>query len=144
MQIEFYKSASNIIKVDKVFTNKITKSATLKGQVNILNPVLVLNYDSSIINHNYVYIPEWGRYYRIVSKDVNIAQEMTITLHNDVRVNQATLIRNSTARVTRSASNYDVMIPDKMIINKVNNKITQRKIGNGFTRANKYYVLIGG
>jgi len=31
-----------------------------------------------------------------------------------------------------------------MIINKVNNKISQRKIGNGFTRANKYYVLIGG
>ncbi len=144
--VDFYKTASDIKVVDKVLTNKLTLSnVILKEGCNVGEPVLKINYNPSLVNYNYCYIPEFGRYYYFVAPPtVTIGQEMIINLHVDVRKTYPNAIRNCTAHVIRSSSNYDVMIPDNMIINKVNNKITQRKIGNGFTRANKYYVLIGG
>jgi hypothetical protein len=69
---------------------------------------------------------------------------MRLSLHVDVLMTYKDQIKACNARVTRSQSNYDPMISDNLIINKVNTNITQRKIGSGFTRANQYYVLIGG
>ena len=144
--VDFYKAASDIKVVDKVLTNKLTLfNVILKEGCNVGEPILKLNYNPNLVNYNYCYIPEFGRYYYFVAPPtVTIGQEMIINLHIDVRKTYPSAIRNCTAHVVRSSSNYDVMIPDNMIINKVNNKISQCKIGNGFTRANKYYVLIGG
>ena len=144
--VKFYKTSSKKEVVNKVLTGEVTKTnVQLKEGCNISDPVLKLGYNSTLSNYNYCYIPEFGRYYFFVKPpEVTIGQEMLITLHVDVRKTYPDAIKNCTAHVIRSSSNYDKMIPDNMIINKVNNKITQRKIGNGFTRANKYYVLIGG
>jgi hypothetical protein len=144
--VKFYKTSSKDKVVDKVLTNQVTMSAMqVKETLNISEPVLKVNYNAALSSYNYAYIPEYGRYYYFKSApDVTIGHEMIISLKIDPRKTYATAIRNCTAHVIRSSSNYDTMIPDNMIINKVNNKISQRKIGNGFTRANKYYVLIGG
>ena len=53
-------------------------------------------------------------------------------------------IKNSKARIVRSASNFDEYIIDDMIINESRTRTYQRKIGAGFTKANKYLMLIGG
>ena len=71
-------------------------------------------------------------------------KEIIVILHVDVLMTYAQQIKNSNAHIVRSASNYDEFIIDEMIINKANTRTYQRKIGAGFTKADKYLVLIGG
>ena len=145
MNIILYNTSSNKLKLDKALTGALTKTIQVKGTIDILDPVITIAYDVNALTKNYAYIETFGRYY-VYKKapDVLPGQSITLYLHVDVRKTYQAQIKASTARVTRSQSNYDTMIPDQLIINKVATKITQRKIGTAFTRANKYHVMIGG
>jgi len=143
MQIKLYTTKSERNRLTKVLNNEVTLTGNLERACDIVNPVIVLEYDATLATKNYVYIAEFERYY-FISNIVFDDETMIIYLHCDVLMSFRADILASIARVIRSASNYDVMIVDNMIINKANTRTYQRKIGNGFTRANKYLVLIGG
>lgn len=144
MDVTFYKTTSPKNALNKTLTDGTTKACTLKMSKDICNPSFIVGYDSSLLSRSYAYISDWGRYYFIESIEVTPGQEMLIKLHVDVLTTYATEIKACKARITRSQSNFDKYIPDSMIINKAQTKITQRKLGTGFTSANKYYIMIGG
>ena len=144
MQVQIYKTSSERHRLSKSLTNQINKTCHILDGTSITDPVIVIGYDSSILQHTYAYITDFGRYYFITNMEVLPGQEIRLSLHIDVLMTYKDQIKACNARVTRSQSNYDPMISDNLIINKVNTNITQRKIGSGFTRANQYYVLIGG
>ena len=144
MQVQIYKTSSERHRLSKSLTNQINKTCHILDGTSITDPVIVIGYDSSILQHTYAYITDFGRYYFITNIEVLPGQEIRLSLHVDVLMTYKDQIKACNARVTRSQSNYDPMISDNLIINKVNTNITQRKIGSGFTRANQYYVLIGG
>lgn len=143
MQINLYTTKSERNKLTKTLNNEVTLTGNLERACDIVNPIIVLEYDATLATKNYVYIADYGRYY-FISNIVFDDETMIIYLHCDVLMSFRADILASIARVIRSSSNYDVMIVDNMIINKANTRTYQRKIGNGFTRANKYLVLIGG
>jgi len=144
MQVQIYKTSSERHRLSKSLTNQINKTCHILDGTSITDPVIVIGYDASILQHTYAYITDFGRYYFITNMEVLPGQEIRLSLHVDVLMTYKDQIKTCNARVTRSQSNYDPMISDNLIINKVNTNITQRKIGSGFTRANQYYVLIGG
>ena len=143
MQIKLYSTKSERNRLTKVLNNEVTLTGNLERACDIVNPIIVLEYDATLATKNYVYIADFGRYY-FISNIVFDDETMIVYMHCDVLMSFRADILASIARVIRSASNYDVMIVDNMIINKANTRTYQRKIGNGFTRANKYLVLIGG
>lgn len=145
MNITLYKTSSERHRLSKVLTNSVSKTnCHILDGTSITDPVVVIGYDASLLSHSYAYISDFGRYYFITNIEVLPGQEMRLSLHVDVLMTYKDQIKACNARVTRSQSNYDPMISDNLIINKVNTNITQRKIGSGFTRTNQYYVLIGG
>lgn len=145
MNITLYKTSSERHRLSKVLTNSVAvNNVHILDGTSITDPVVVIGYDASLLSHSYAYISDFGRYYFITNIDVLPGQEMRLSLHVDVLTTYKDQIKACNARITRSQSNYDPMISDNLIINKVNTNITQRKIGSGFTRANQYYVLIGG
>lgn len=144
MQVQIYKTSSERHRLSKSLSNQINKTCHILDGTSITDPVIVIGYDASILSHSYAYITDFGRYYFITNMEVLPGQEIRLSLHVDVLMTYKDQIKACNARVTRSQSNYDPMISDNLIINKVNTNITQRKIGSGFTRANQYYVLIGG
>lgn len=143
MVIELYKTKSEPYKVDKVLTDKITLTGEPSDAFSIVRPSFNVGFDVRYFNYNYAYIPALNRYYWLDSPVID-NEEMILSMNEDYRMTWKTDIRNATARVTRSASNYDNMIVDNMVINKANTITYQRKLGAGFTRQNKYLVLIGG
>lgn len=143
MQIKLYSTKSERNRLTKTLNNEVTLTGNLERACDIVNPIIVLEYDATLATKNYVYIADYYRYY-FISNIVFDDETMIIYLHCDVLMSFRADILASIARVIRSTSNYDVMIVDNMIINKANTRTYQRKIGNGFTRANKYLVLIGG
>lgn len=143
MQIKLYTTKSERNRLTKVLNNEVTLTGNLERACDIINPVILLEYDATLATKNYCYIADFERYY-FISNIVFDDETMILYMHCDVLMSFRADILASIARVIRSASNYDVMIVDNMIINKANTRTYQRRIGNGFTRANKYLVLIGG
>lgn len=144
MTLDLYTTTSERHRLDKVLSNKITKNCSVKAGTDLLNPTVTIGYDVSVLSKSYAYIADFGRYYYITGVEVTPGQQIVLHLHVDVLKTYSSQIKACSARITRSQSNPDPMIADNLIINKVNTNITQRKLGAGFTRSNKYYVLIGG
>ena len=64
MNIKLCSSASEVVAINKDISIIDDVSATIKGALSVENPVLILQYKSDIqSNVNYVYIPEYNRYY---------------------------------------------------------------------------------
>ena len=144
MQVQIYKTSSERHRLSKSLTNQINKTCHILDGTSITDPVIVIGYDASILQHSYAYIPDFSRYYFINNIEVLPGQELRLSLHVDVLMTYKDQIKACKARITRSQSNFDKYIPDSMIINKAQSKIIQRKLGAGFISANKYYIMIGG
>ena len=54
-------------------------NAVPTDEMSELQPKLVLNYDSTYLAANYVYIALFDRYYKIVDKSITIGKRITIT-----------------------------------------------------------------
>ena len=66
MNVIFYKnnSSDNTINKNLTLIHDVI-NCTIKEPISILNPVIILNYNSNIEKSNYVYIKDFNRYYFI-------------------------------------------------------------------------------
>jgi len=143
MQIKLYSTSSEKNRLTKIVTGEKTITGNLQNACDVINPVIIVGYDSSFLTKNYAYIADFGRYYFITGFETD-NKEIAISMHVDVLMTYKDDIKNSKARIVRSASNFDEYIIDDMIINESRTRTYQRKIGAGFTKADKYLMLIGG
>lgn len=65
MELILYRTLDNANVINKVLTDPITVNITLKNDVNIINPEIVLSGDFR--GYNYAHIPELNRFYFIES-----------------------------------------------------------------------------
>ena len=145
MIIKLYKTKTLSNKVDKVLTNELTIEGEPTDSFSIVRPSFVIGQPiSTIEQYNYMYVPTLHRYYWLAAPVVDNEEVILSVYDEDYLASWKTDIKNATCRVTRSASNNDKFIADNMIINKNKTITYQRKIGNGFTKADNFLVLIGG
>lgn len=94
----------------RVVTKTITQigadiSAVFKGEADIMNPVIELAYNSSLLTCNYVYIDVFARYY-YVTKIITGSQRITMELKDDVLMSHASEIRGMDAYLARVEKNH--------------------------------------
>lgn len=65
MNLILYRTLDNANVINKVLTDPLTVNITLKNDVNIINPEIVLSGDFR--GYNYAHIPELNRFYFIKS-----------------------------------------------------------------------------
>ena len=65
MELILYRTLDNANVINKVLTDPVTVNITLKNDVNIINPEIVLSGD--FLGYNYAHIPELNRFYFIES-----------------------------------------------------------------------------
>lgn len=117
MTITLYKCRDDNRVVDKTLPadTKIDLSAVIKADTDLLNPILEVAYDSSVISagYNYIHIPDWKRYYFITDISFSM-QRMFISCKVDVLMTYATEIKNLNAIVLRqqAKANADLYLPD--------------------------------
>lgn len=106
MTIELYKTPDN----PKTVTKTLAVISSVQGRAtqpcNILRPEIVLSGDSTVnaINANYVYIPDFGRYYFIKDHTTDTAARIILSCEVDPLMSWAVGIRGSKQLVTRSES----------------------------------------
>ena len=68
MEVRLYNTSDDRIVVNKTLTDELILEGTLKESLNVLSPSVMVTVDVS--EYNYMYIPEFDRYYYINSVEV--------------------------------------------------------------------------
>ena len=126
-------------KVSKSHTLNSPISCTLRGDVDIENPVLEVAANDSYITANYAYIPAWNRYY-FFSKapTVSSAGRMILHLTEDYLMSYASQLTGKTFYVTRSSNFSNPMIPDTGFPTEIKPIIDVHGFGNALVSSNGY------
>lgn len=85
-------------------------TAELKGSVSLLNPSLILNYAG--VDFNYMYIPEFSRYYWTGSPSVLPGERISVTGKIDPLQSHNAALGNRTVTVIRSEQWEDTQLVD--------------------------------
>lgn len=107
LQIQLGDFSGDNREVSKSIGNFVSKSCDIYGSNSLLSPSFLLNYDPSLLNKNYVYVPAWGRYYYITSPLAMISggrciiqcqEDVLMTFGNEIRNLDCYIIRNENTR----------------------------------------------
>ena len=52
--------------LNKSYTFPYSKNMEPRGEVNVLNPIFIIKYDSDIISCNYAEVTNWNKFYFIL------------------------------------------------------------------------------
>lgn len=106
MTINLYSTGDNPKTVSKTLSAISNVQGRATQPCNILHPELILSGDSTVnaINANYVYIPDFGRYYFIKDHTTDTAARIILSCEVDPLMSWASGIRASRQLVTRSES----------------------------------------
>lgn len=104
-------------KSDKRYINKSLTlindiSIELKSDTSIINPTLILSYNSEVMQANYIYIPELDRYYYI-DNIIASTQKLIVECSVDVLMSWRSKIDNMDVIVERSENVYNLYLPDE-------------------------------
>ena len=141
MTVKLYTMSLNPIVLNKTLGTATDKTATIKGTLDVLNPVFELDFDASILSKNYMYVPDLGRYYFITSIEV-VNHVIVIQGHVDVLKTYNSAIRSGQCTATRS-NQKNLTIPDTMVMTLPTEKIKYRKLSTAIT-GGTYVLILGG
>lgn len=147
MTVTFYKNNSEREKLDKSLTTTIENmTGVTKTELDVLRPVLILQFTNEIYNalldSNYFFIVETGRYY-FMGKDLTIQNNQMIIVSGtvDPLTSHKDLIRNQTAVIQRQENSYNLYLDDGTFKTYQNPIIQQKTFPKGFNFNNYTYVL---
>lgn len=141
MNVNFYNSKIKKNEINKTLGTPIVKTCALKNGSSIEDPVLYMEHDASLFNTNYVFIPDFGRYYFISGREL-VEHTEYITCHVDVLMSFKTDILASVGTATRS-NFYNKNIPDKMVASLPGENIQYRVLSSAFN-GETYVLILGG
>lgn len=143
MIIKLFNTKDSNNTLGKTLTNETSFDCKLKGQTEIISPVIVLKTETPI-NFNYAQIEEWGRFYFIKNVKYNPNGFAELTLNCDVLESWKADILNSTGEITRQTdfnayynSNYQSEV--KKEIDKYTSPVTL-----DLNIKNRVLVTVGG
>lgn len=143
MTITLYMNNSPNEKVTKDLTKVADLTGTLREESSIISPVITIER-SSPTGFNYVYIPDFGRYYFVQEVDVVRTGLIRMHLKSDPLMSFATQIRANSGIIRKNANQFNVMINDNSIRTYQNDIYSYYQFANGFGEAFTNVLLVAG
>ena len=128
MNIQLLSISDDTRKINKT-VNQITEllpCAVTEDSNSVLNPKMLLKWNSNYIGANYAYIPEFQRYYFIDDISLNTGGNCVISLSVDVLYTYSAQILQMTVTAARSSNKYNRYLNDNQQVT-TNNPINQIK-----------------
>ena len=143
MNVTLYKNTSEKAKVGKTLTSASTHTGTLREGCEVVNPTLIIEGDN-LSDYNYMYIPEFHRYYFITGITSIKKGLWQIDGHCDVLETYKTQIKAQKAVVERQEQKYNLYLndPDWKIYR--NKQVLTRTFPSGFLDTGVYYLTVVG
>lgn len=147
MNLTFYNNTGDIRQLNKNITQigSAPITAQLTYSVTISDPSFVMSYDANLINANYVYVQEWGRYYFIKDRRMIDGNRIEMSCHIDVLMSFKNEILNSDVIASRSASHANPWIPDDLVGDEGTFETYYRKSNTTpFSSTGSYLLTVAG
>lgn len=142
MRIQFYKMANVNNKINKMVpdTPALTLEGTVKENCNIMDPVILIE-KAGVPDYNYVYIPDFNRYYFMSPATAVTNNTWEITLHVDVLFTYRQQILTAPCIVAKSASKYNLYLNDNNYKCYQNPHIFSERFPSGFNVENAHFIM---
>ena len=145
VSVTFYNNRSDTRDVNKNITQiGAVRSLDIWGECSVENPVIRVELDNNLVNCNYAYIADFGRYYYCDSPVIVDGSFMIIQMRVDVLKTFWNSFKGSQCIAERSSSNFDKMIPDNEHVLRADKNYQVRKFSNFVFQPNEtglHYVL---
>ena len=144
MQIKFYYNSSEKNKIGKLLSRELTMDGNLRDECSVINPTILVEH-SNLSNYNYVYIPEFKRYYFITEMTIVRNNLLRISLKVDVLESFKSDILNLSCIVDKQQyENYGNNIDDGSYINKADSFVEIANYPNGFNSSGEFILITAG
>lgn len=147
MEINLYENSSENYVVSKnIVMKQSMQNCVLKDNTSVENPVILVRNTSNISSYNYMYIPDFHRYYYI--EEIVSVQNGLWELHGHVDVLQTygNAIKQLQATCRRQENLYNVYLDDPEF-KTYNNADISTKIftgGSGMSKNMNYILVVAG
>lgn len=143
MQITLYQNSVPKSRITRSLSNALTVTGEPKSgdSLDVLNPIITVAYNASIMAYNYVYIPDFGRYYFITDMAIQ-GKTIQISMHVDVLYTYRSSVLGAQCIAERSSSDYDLMLEDTAVSAVAGYEIFSRSLPYAFRPDQGVYVLI--
>lgn len=146
MNIQIQQTTSEKNRIGKSISTLYTASGALREGTSILNPVIRISGANipTLKNANYMYIPEFSRYYFIT--DIKSVRNglVEISGHVDVLQTYASQIKNNTAIIKRNSNSWNLYIEDGLFKTYANPHIFTKLFPSGFKDPSFVLSVAGG
>ena len=146
MEVILYKNSSENNVIGKSLAQIKSVDCTLKNDISIINPTLVLNYTANILNSNYCFIPKFNRYY-FIDEIVPITGDRCIV---KCRVDVLESFRNNILNLDCIVDKQEKEIASNKYINDGSFVTTSKQFNrmiefpNGFNETGSYILICAG
>ena len=147
MNIVLYSCSADNRQLDK--SKKLTiidklENVNLKEDTSIMNPTLVLNLKahSKLRKCNYIYIPDFGRYYFIRNIIEKIGRVFEVSCHIDVLQTYHGDIKEITALILRQENINNPYIEDGELLVRSTRTFEKINIGKVGDSTDHYYLTV--
>ena len=141
MLIQLFNNGSDKNHITKTLTNETTVTGNLRKSVDIIEPILELNFPN-IINFNYCYIPDFKRYYYITKITALTSKLFEIQLFVDVLMTYKNKILEQTATIARQEKLFNLYLPDSDFKTYNNSKVVTKKFPTGFDTNDELILIL--
>lgn len=144
MEVNLYENTSENYRITKSITLKASEQCVLKDDCSVENPVIVIKTGNNISGYNYMYIPDFGRYYYI-GDIVSIGYNMwEVHGHVDVLMSYANEIKACNATFKRQENMFNMYLDDPEFHTYNKSEIVTKLFSGGTTNLNKAmsYILV--
>lgn len=138
--IQLMNNQEELNKISKTPTLVRTLTGSLRDEADIVDPEILIEFDGTLTDCNYMYIPTLSRYYFIHKIECVRTKLWRISAHCDVLKTYANAILNTEAVVARSESRYNLYLNDSMFKVYSNPRLQIANFPNKFT--GESYVLV--
>lgn len=146
MTIQIQQTTSEKNRIGKAIRTLYTASGALREETSIINPVIRISGANvpTLKNANYMYIPDFNRYYFIT--DIKSVRNGLIEIsgHVDVLQTYSSQIRSNTAIVKRNANSWNLYIEDGLFKTYANPHIFTKLFPSGFKDPSFVLSVAGG
>ena len=142
MELNLYYNTSDNRTINKTLTPGLTISGNLREESSIIKPIITIQSDN-VIRENYLYIPEYQRYYYITGKEsvrtgiwrIHMEVDPLMSFKRDILALSVVVSKQS------AITNGDEYIDDGSLVTDNQLFKTVYKFAEGFND-NAQYILI--
>lgn len=143
MRVELYINNSEVEKVVKNLTTLQSLEGTLREATSILNPTIKIEGLTDIDKINYMYIPDFGRYYFVNDIRSIRSNLYEVSAHVDVLMTYAEQIKQQKAVIRRQENVWNTYLDDGTFKAYQNPLIVTKLFPNGFNN-NSFVLALSG